>query len=491
MFESRLQLKPSLLGLALTLASLAVYEPALHSFVEASQFDALILPFTASALGALLVVGIVQVLGRSASFPRFALDGVAAIGSGGFAVLSLAPFSVWLQVVVGVVAGIAAAFVLLAWGRRYRGLAIQEALLHIALSCVLAALLMNLVGNLPLPLAAVFFAVFSAVGADMAQGGFRKFREKLADAPEIDGRDEMSGGSTKSVGALLLGLAEPLTGIFLFSLMFSTMGDHHEYLYYLSFLLGTFLSGLSIIPLLLLSRKRPLMDLTYQVIMPLLGLVLIVAALVVPPDTQGLVARNGFMLFYAFAAMLCLASLVGYATAGEYAEHRIMGSAVAAYGLGGVLGTATVAIFGRSELMTSIFLALTSAYIIALAMRPSVLAWARGGSTSAEESGVEAAKCQESEIAGNLAERFGLTEREREILALVAEEEQVVQIARVLFISESTVRGHLHHIYQKLGVPSREGLALLLAAERESVSAAIGEGPRADAQGPQGEGMVR
>lgn len=485
MFESRLQLKPPLLGLALTLASLAVYEPALHSFVAASQFDALILPFTASALGALLVVGAVQVLGRPASFPRFALDGMATIGSGGFAVLSLVPFGVGVQIVVGVVAGIAAAFVLLAWGRRYRGLAIQEALLHIALSCVFSALLMNLVGNLPLPLAVVFFAVFSLVGADMSQGGFRKLGEGPTSSPE------MSGGSAKTVGALLLGLAEPLTGIFLFSLMFSTMGDHHEYLYYLSFLLGTFLSGLSVIPLLLLSRKRPLMDLMYQVIMPLLGLVLIVAALVVPPDTQGLVARNGFMLFYAFAAMLCLASLVGYATAGEYAEHRIMGSAVAAYGLGGVLGTATVAIFGRSELMTSIFLALTSAYIIALAMRPSILAWVRGGSASAGEPGVEAAKCQEGEIVRDLAERFGLTEREREILALVAEGEQIAPIARVLFISESTVRGHLHHIYQKLGVPSREGLALLLTEERASVSAARGEGPRADAQGPQGEGMVR
>jgi len=50
-----------------------------------------------------------------------------------------------------------------------------------------------------------------------------------------------------------------------------------------------------------------------------------------------------------------------------------------------------------------------------------------------------------------------LTEREAEVLALVAEGLTNRQISRRLFISPATVRTHLEHIYDKLGVHSRAG----------------------------------
>jgi DNA-binding CsgD family transcriptional regulator len=50
-----------------------------------------------------------------------------------------------------------------------------------------------------------------------------------------------------------------------------------------------------------------------------------------------------------------------------------------------------------------------------------------------------------------------LTEREREVLLLVAEGLTNRQISRRLFISPATVRTHLEHIYDKLGVRSRAG----------------------------------
>lgn len=48
-----------------------------------------------------------------------------------------------------------------------------------------------------------------------------------------------------------------------------------------------------------------------------------------------------------------------------------------------------------------------------------------------------------------------LTERELEILALVAAGTTNRAIARTLFISEATVKTHLLHIYEKLGAPDR------------------------------------
>ncbi len=48
-----------------------------------------------------------------------------------------------------------------------------------------------------------------------------------------------------------------------------------------------------------------------------------------------------------------------------------------------------------------------------------------------------------------------LSEREREVLALVAEGSTNAQIAEQLSVSESTVKFHLQHIFEKLGVTNR------------------------------------
>lgn len=65
-----------------------------------------------------------------------------------------------------------------------------------------------------------------------------------------------------------------------------------------------------------------------------------------------------------------------------------------------------------------------------------------------------------------------LSVREREVYALVCEGLSNAEIARSLFISESTVKVHLHHIFDKLGIRSRTALALNAARERYATSAA-------------------
>jgi two-component system, NarL family, nitrate/nitrite response regulator NarL len=67
-------------------------------------------------------------------------------------------------------------------------------------------------------------------------------------------------------------------------------------------------------------------------------------------------------------------------------------------------------------------------------------------------------------LAGGLAsqirlrrERAGplLTDREREVLALLAEGRSAPEIGRTLFLATSTVKSHLAHLYEKLGVSDR------------------------------------
>ena len=57
-------------------------------------------------------------------------------------------------------------------------------------------------------------------------------------------------------------------------------------------------------------------------------------------------------------------------------------------------------------------------------------------------------------------ERSPLSQREREIVGLVAQGYKNREMAEKMFISEQTVKNHLHNIFDKLGVSDRLELAL-------------------------------
>jgi two-component system nitrate/nitrite response regulator NarL len=59
-----------------------------------------------------------------------------------------------------------------------------------------------------------------------------------------------------------------------------------------------------------------------------------------------------------------------------------------------------------------------------------------------------------------------LTDREREIMRLVAQGWPNKSIARRLNISHGTIKVHLHHIYQKLEISNRTALAALAISSR-------------------------
>jgi len=60
----------------------------------------------------------------------------------------------------------------------------------------------------------------------------------------------------------------------------------------------------------------------------------------------------------------------------------------------------------------------------------------------------------------------GLTEREMEVLRLLAAGASNREIARKLFISEKTVKNHMSNIFQKLGVVDRTQAALYAVKQR-------------------------
>ena len=73
---------------------------------------------------------------------------------------------------------------------------------------------------------------------------------------------------------------------------------------------------------------------------------------------------------------------------------------------------------------------------------------------------------EEKEIDPEVAKIKSLTQREREVVALIAEGLKNKQIAQRLFISETTVTHHLSSVYSKLGVSDRLELVIYAFAHK-------------------------
>ena len=63
-----------------------------------------------------------------------------------------------------------------------------------------------------------------------------------------------------------------------------------------------------------------------------------------------------------------------------------------------------------------------------------------------------------------------LSRREREVFELIAQGRSNRDIARTLFISESTTKVHVRHIFEKLGVRSRAEAATAIQLRDSAIS---------------------
>ena len=67
---------------------------------------------------------------------------------------------------------------------------------------------------------------------------------------------------------------------------------------------------------------------------------------------------------------------------------------------------------------------------------------------------------QQTPVRRRPARPAGLTEREAEVLTLIAQGCSNAEVAQRLFISRRTAEHHAQHIYTKIGVSTRAGAAL-------------------------------
>ena len=125
--------------------------------------------------------------------------------------------------------------------------------------------------------------------------------------------------------------------------------------------------------------------------------------------------------------------------------------------------------YSDADAVVASVLAGASGYLLKNVSRADLLRAIR--QVAAGETLLDAASAQQAMNA--LASESGsagseLTEREREVLALVARGYTNKQIAETLFVSEKTARNHVSHILEKLGL-SRRSEAAAYAVEHKLV----------------------
>ena len=459
--------------------------------------------------GALFIAG-------HAAFCALALAGVAGLGAAASPIITatgvligigcVAQCLVWgralavcdLRRATGVVAAAAVGAALLGWAQ----LMLPEVgalvlFMACALVCVALPFALGAIGGAGAPaFSAASAPCTPAPCADMppAQGPGRAAVASILSAsgapvPRPGDASSPAAASAPSaavrVRAFLDVALVPAVGLALFAMLMGVRGElfFEDYPQYVAIQLVV---AALLLACALLPARRPLMQAIYRGLIPTLA----VAVLAVNYITEALVGGTGIeimlvMLLYTAAALLTLSTLVGMAHAAEFPTDLISGLAV---GLFALVTVATQQIFGAADLGDDgvrAFIVVSSGVYAAGMIVFAIWRGLRSGDSGDAALG-EGALAQVSGQPGEaprdaaldalgptldercdaLAAGYGLTGREREILGYLALGHSGVYIGDELLISPNTVRTHIHNIYRKLDVSSREDVLLLVRDAR-------------------------
>ncbi len=149
---------------------------------------------------------------------------------------------------------------------------------------------------------------------------------------------------------------------------------------------------------------------------------------------------------------------------------RVAGTGAISYGL---FGIAWIAVFEPLDNLTTAVL-FASVYVVslvalAIAFGPSARTAAPESATQPDPQDNNAGNPQPSpNPPTSKATPYNLSPREAEVFSLLIEGLSAPQIAERLCIAESTVKTHVLHIYEKLGVRSKAALFALVAKDGQS-----------------------
>lgn len=219
--------------------------------------------------------------------------------------------------------------------------------------------------------------------------------------------------------------------------------------------------ALLILSALLFIKKNPL-DYLYQIAVPVLALGL----LAVPLLASGIAAALPILLtcssyFYGLLWFFIVVASIGSDTP----LTRFAAIAFFCFQLGQLGGDAL------GFVVPNVPAGAYAISMVALFSIVIILVLALSRQKKAEMSMLQKAEEEQFELGcERVAVRHDLTQRESEVFRLLALGVNAKQIAKRLVLSENTVKTHVRHVYQKLGIHSREEIDNLLASEVSDIA---------------------
>lgn len=474
----------------------------------------------AGVVGALVVgLGLGRVLSHVAVRVLFTLAFVA--GNASFCAMALGgAWPEWTFWPVGICVGVGCLGELLAWGRILARYNLRQATGVVAGSAVLAALVgwAQLHVSEASAVALFMLCVFVCAALPFAFAPFRDAWAK-SDVPAIeagvrgkkawDGHGGQTQGasvskspasSERTYGATIVpgrlrGFLEmtfvPGVGLALFAMLMAVRGELF-FENYSEYVVIQVVVALLLLACMLFPASTPLLRAVYRGLIPVLS----VAMLVLNYFSESLLGGSPFeltfvLVLYTAAALLTLSTLVGMAHAAEYPTDLVVCVGVALFCFVTVFTQVGCANIGADPAQVRTLIVVTSGlyaagmvvYALWRGLRadheafvgmgdlgggrgaglasPSVPT-ASGDIPAPDASDALLGEASLEARCDELAHTYGLTAREREVLGFLAHGHNGVYIGEELVISPNTVRTHIHNIYRKLDVTSREDILRLV-----------------------------
>ncbi|HIT51184.1 MAG TPA: helix-turn-helix transcriptional regulator [Candidatus Aveggerthella excrementigallinarum] len=359
----------------------------------------------------------------------------------------------WAAVACG---GVGTAFVILLWSELYGCLNPFRVALYYSGSLVVAAAVIYLSRSMDF---AAFFAVTTALplfSLGMVAAGFRSLpAERLP-------RSEAAPFAIPWRVIVIMGVYAFAYGLKETDLYQSTFGPHSSF--------GVVVVAALIFLLVVVRGRRFQFSLIFRV-----ALLLAVCAFLVVPSIGD---WGAFVTDFCIGASYTAFSIFVMVVMANFC-YRYGASAVLLFGIERGL-RALVMLAGRHTdrflhqsfeaatgdmvLSAIVIVAVVVATMMLLSDRDLAGRWglALPGMGSVEDAHAETARDELVDRCSKAAQRFGLSQREEEVLRLLAQHKKIGSIEQELFISNNTAKTHIRHIYRKLDVHSRDELVALL-----------------------------
>ncbi len=455
-------------GTLVTLSAGTCLTAMFYAFRTMDNWQVFLLAALAStgATGVLLLIARTWSFGASRLLSKPLIMLIAAIGSALFAVPIVAGTTLpetaiaILLAISGITMTLGYILQMFLWGRTFSTLTLRNIIAHIGISASIAAVIALLIINFSSAFSIAGTLTLSPLLATLLMPQAPPSKQNIQDEAHDEAKSDKQGssplahttlhtswpvftGASLCMGALLSMWRSVPEDTASFSPSAITQGT----------LLGFILCALTLAAFALIYPHNERMRNIFSWLSPVFAaLPLLLCIFTIDPGKLagfivGTCAGMGFAFFMTIP--LSLLYKENNADSKDYFSWNVFLIALAA---GGFLGAA-LAIMGSNEQDSVIFIVLFVAYLVIVAAVPSGAHKEDASSTKSDSS---------QERCANIVERYHLTSREADVLSYLANGRSATYTAKELYVSVETVKVHVKHIYEKLGVHSRDELLDLI-----------------------------